>query len=123
MRVIQAGAGSEFVAAIRRAQRALVLISVPWSMQERQSRQAFEQALAELQAEPTYQSVAGFRIEVDEDAAAQQWLASLGLQDWAINGAGGLLWLEAGRVVYRVISAHSAGPAKIAAQTRALWPD
>ncbi len=121
--MIAVGSGTEFIATIREAPRALVFISVPWSMPERLSRQTFELAIAQLKTDLIYRSVAGFRLEVDEDAAAQQWLASLGLQDWAINGAGGLLWVAAGKVVNQVSSAHSAGVAKIVAQTRALWPE
>ena len=123
MGVIQVGTGPEFIVAIRQASRAMVFMSVPWSMPERRSRQAFELAISQLQAEASNRAVAGFRLEVDEDAAAQQWLVSLGLQDWVINGSGGLLWLEAGEVLNQVSSAHALGAAKIVAQTRALWPD
>jgi hypothetical protein len=60
---------------------------------------------------------------VDEDEASQQWLMSVGYPQFAVMGAGSLLWLRSGQVVATEINALSLGASGIVDGSRSLWRD
>ena len=121
--MLREGGGLELVGAIRDAPKALVFISVPWSGPERQGRQIFRAAADVLDEEYADLGVAFFRLEVDEDEASQQWLMSVGYPQFAVMGAGSLLWLQSGQVVATEINALSLGASGIVDRSRSLWRD
>ena len=121
--MLREGGGLELVGAIRDAPKALVFISVPWSGPERQGRQIFRAAADILDEEYADLGVAFFRLEVDEDEASQQWLMSVGYPQFAVMGAGSLLWLQSGQVVATEINALSLGASGIVDRSRSLWRD
>lgn len=118
---VQEGGGIELVEEIRGAERAVVLISVPWSGPERRGRVEFLQAAARCGEKCPALEVAWFRLEVDEDATSEQWLDSVGHPEFAYQGAGAVLWLESGRVVSTTINAGALGSSGIVERTVALW--
>lgn len=119
--MLQEGSGAELVAAIREAPRALVFISVPWSVPERNARQVFCAAVARIEDVSKKHAIRFFRLEVDEDEISQQWLSSVGLLPFAGAGAGSLLWLEAGQVISSEITANSLGTKGVVDRTTTLW--
>ena len=82
--------------AVEGAGRAMVYLTVQWSMQERFSRIVFKEARGEL-VSLSDRGVEVFVLEED-DPAAREWLAARG---WSRSpaGVGSVLWLERGRVV------------------------
>src|SRR4051794_17251845 len=110
------GSGPDIIAAIREAPRALVFISVPWSVPERHARQVFLAATSRLKVALPEPGTCCFRLDVDEDEASLRWLASIGLPQLASAGAGSLVWLEEGRVVSREITANTLGTAGVIAR-------
>ena len=119
--MLREGGGAELVGEIREAKRALVFISVPWSGPERQGRQAFHAAIAKLENKHPGFGIDFFRLEVDGDEASQRWLTSVGHLDFAIMGAGSLLWLQSGQVLTTEINASSLGATGIVPRTTSLW--
>jgi hypothetical protein len=119
--VFREGSGADLVVAIRDAPRALVFISVPWSCPERNARQVFRAAVAKLEAEFPDLGTNYFRLDVDEDEISQKWLLSVGCPQFARLGAGSLLWLESGQVIFNEISANSLGVKGIVSRSKALW--
>ena len=111
----------ELVGAICDAPRALVFISVPWSMSERHGRQVFRAAASILEEKHADLGIAFFRLEVDEDETSQQWLISVGYPQFAGTGAGSLLWLQSGRVLAAEINALSLGTSGIVARSMSFW--
>jgi len=119
--LLREGRGGELVGAIREAPRAVVFISVPWSVAERHGRQAFRGAVALLEEKHPDLGISFFRLEVDEDEVSQQRLSSVGYLQFAGMGAGSLLWLQAGRVLATEINANSLGAPGIVARSTSLW--
>lgn len=118
---VREGGGVELVGEIRAAERAVVLISVPWSGPDRRGRVEFLQAAARCGEKWPTVEVAWFRLEVDEDEVSERWLGSVGQAEFACRGAGAVLWLESGRVVSTTINAGALGSSGIVEQTVALW--
>jgi hypothetical protein len=107
--LLQEGCGADLVAAIREVPRALVFISVPWSVPERHSRQVFREAVARIEQEFPQLGISFFRLEADEGTVSQQWLSSVGFLKFASFGAGSLLWLQSGQVISSETCANSLG--------------
>ena len=93
---VSVGSGRDELAKICSADRALVMVSVPWSGPEQKVRLLFEDVATRLQR--LQQSILYFRLEVDEDPRAQEWLHSLGYAEFAQAGSGSLLWIERGKI-------------------------
>jgi hypothetical protein len=119
--LIREGGGAELVSAIREALRAIVFIGVPWSGPERQGRQVFRAAVAKLGQEYPDHGILFFRLEVDEDKISHDWLTSVGYPEFAVAGAGSLLWLELGKVLSTEINANSLGAQGIVDRSTSLW--
>jgi hypothetical protein len=68
---VREGGGVELVEEIRAAERAVVLISVPWSGPERVGRVEFLKAAARCGEKCPALGVAWFRLEFDEDASSE----------------------------------------------------
>jgi hypothetical protein len=119
--MLREGCGMDLVAAIREAARALAFISVPWSGPERQGRQVFRAAAAILDEKHADLGIAFFRLEVDEDETAQQWLISVGYPQFAGMGAGSLLWVQGGHALATEINASYVGVSGIVARSTMLW--
>ena len=119
--VIRKGNGDEPLPSIQKAMRALVFISVPWSGPERKSRQVFQDAVAELEANHKQLGIAYFRLDVDEDETSQKWLSAMGFPELTIQGAGSTLWLQNGKVLASEVHACSIGPSGIVARTISIW--
>lgn len=119
--LLREGSGAKLVGAIREVPRALVFISVPWSVPEPHGRQAFRAAVATLEEKHPDLGIEFFRLEVDEDEPSQQWLSSVGYPQFAGMGAGSLLWLQSGQVLATEINANSLGAAVIVARSTSLW--
>jgi hypothetical protein len=119
--MIREGSGTDLVSAIREAKKALVFISVPWSISERNARQVFRTAAAQLEGKSPELGVEFFRLNVDEDEVSQQWLSSIGFLQFASIGVGSLLWLCSGQVVASEISTNSFGVQGVVDHTTALW--
>ena len=113
--------GGELLAQIRAAERAMVFISVPWSAAERNARRAFEAAVARWKTDLSNHAISFFRLDIDEDLIAQEWLIVLGYGVFIPMGAGSLLWLEQGKVkdVEGVVNGH--GASGIIERTNQLW--
>ena len=121
--VVREGTDESMIAAINSATRAMVCLTVPWSCQETTARADFRKAVGRL-------AEIGLLVEafiVDEESdVGQQWLASLGLlvrfegvgvpQGW-----GAVLWLEYGRLVWRVGRGIDVREGGMIAQSKALW--
>ena len=115
------GSGEELVESIAAAPRAIVFISVPWSIPERHARVAFQSAVAQFENTLSDLAISSFRLEVDEDEKAQNWLSSVGYLQFAVHGSGSLLWLESGKVVSSAITANALGAQGIISRTTSLW--
>jgi hypothetical protein len=104
------------VATINQCYRAIVYLTVDWSIPERESRKIFNEAIAPLLSRF---KVMAFRVSEDS-AVIMEWLASL---DWAHApmGAGSVLWLENGRCVDSVIFPSRIGVRGILEKTNSLW--
>jgi hypothetical protein len=99
--------------------RAVVLLTVPWSVPERVGQRAFREAACKVVG-------VTFCILDEEAPAVQAWLSSLGLAPIGgghAKGAGSILWLERGRVVAFEMCAASMGVAGIIAGTKKIWAD
>ncbi len=119
--MLREGSGAELVAAIREAPRAVVFVSVPWSSPERNARQIFRAAVAQLEKDFPDVEISFFRLEVDEDEESQHWLSSIGYPQFASFGSGSLLWLQSGKVISSQISANSLGVEGLVVRSTALW--
>src|SRR5262245_51707226 len=104
---ILVGSGAILLPDICKASRAIVFISVPWSVPERHARRTFELAAGKLEQIAANLHIDCFRLEIDEDSVSQEWLSTIGFSQFATMGAGSLLWLEAGQVVSSEVSANS----------------
>jgi hypothetical protein len=120
--MLHEGTGADLVILIRGAPRALVFISVPWSIHERNARQAFRSAVALLEQSQPELAITFFRLEVDEDAISQEWLSSVGFLRFATLGVGSLLWLQGGQVLSSETNANVLGVKGIVARSMSLWP-
>jgi hypothetical protein len=108
---------------IQESPRALVFLTVAWSGPERHARQAFRIASIRLVKEFADLGIQFITLDEDDNESLA-WLTSLKLQHFDSGyprGAGGLLWLENGRVVSSEISALSLGADGITARTLSLW--
>jgi hypothetical protein len=103
------------------AERALVFLTVPWSMPERRARASFLRAAERLQAE---HGESGARcVLLDEDApAVASWLATIDIPCCPM-GSGSLIWLERGRRVEYVLAGETMKPREIVEHTLARWND
>jgi hypothetical protein len=119
--MLREGCGMELVGAIGEAPRALVFISVPWSVPERHGRQAFRLAAATLEKEHADLGIEFFRLEVDEDQTSLQWLCSIGYGHFAGLGAGSLIWLQSGRVLATEVNANYLGASGIVTRSTTTW--
>jgi len=101
----------------------LVFLSVPWSGPERYARVAFLEAASNLESENPELGVKFFLL--DEDAEeCRTFMGSLGITNMTgaySLGAGSLLWLEAGALVFHEISGLEAAAKGIARKTKELW--
>lgn len=118
---ISEGAGAQLVDAIHEAARALVFISVPWSIYERHSRRAFYTAVTRLESAHSELGIRFFRLDADEDPVSHDWLKSVGFPGLDGAGAGSLLWLNTGKVVSDELNANSLGVSGIVSRTISLW--
>src|SRR4051794_19781683 len=109
-------APTEDVNRIERARRALVYVTVDWSMPERHARAVVRAA---VDAIPPALDVDYFTVQEDGRAAAP-WLASHG---WPASprGYGSLLWFDRGNLVATELLPAQVGIGRIIAQTLALW--
>ena len=121
--VVREGTDEALIAAINAAPRAMVFLTVPWSSPERTARADYRKAVARL-------AEIGLLVEafaVDEESdIGQRWLASLGLlvtydgvgvpQGW-----GAVLWLEYGRVVWRIGRGIDERAVGMIARSKVLW--
>jgi hypothetical protein len=121
--VVHEGTNESMIAAINAAPRAMVFLTVAWSGPEQTARADFCKAVARL-------AEIGLLVEafaLDEDSEiGRRWLASLGLlltfegigvpQGW-----GAVLWLEYGRVVWRVARGCDERAVGMIARSSALW--
>ena len=108
------------IAAINSASRAMVVLSVPWSVYAVSACADFRKAVARL-------NEIGLPLEAfildEESVVCQRWLASLGLPE-PYNGipcgCGIVIWLESGRVVSlaRGMDERMVG---LIGQAKALW--
>jgi hypothetical protein len=105
------------------AARALVFLTVPWSVPERHARLAFRAAAEQLASEHAHLGIEFFAL--DEDATwCQSWLAGLGVRQLGTGyplGAGSMLWLESGRAVSSEIGGCSLRAGDIVARSVSLW--
>ena len=111
--------GGELIERIVAANRAMVFISVPWSVPERHARQAFEEVVNQFEPPLSLAGIECFRLEVDEDQVAQEWLEKMGHPDR--SGAGNLLWLEQGKVIDAFEAVLTLGQNGILNRTNELW--
>jgi hypothetical protein len=117
------GSTADNLPVARAAARALVFLSVPWSSPERNARQAFRAAASLLVEHYADLGIHFFMLD-EEDEACQTWLASLGVPHFGggfARGAGGLFWLEHGRVVSSKITANSLSAGGRIARSVSLW--
>ena len=120
--MIREGCGAELVPAIREESRAIVFISVPWSMPERLGRVTFFEACNKFEKMAIQLGISFFRLEVDEDKISQHWLSSQGYGEFATYGAGSLLWVEVGKVISAEVNLNGRGANWIIVRSLALWP-
>jgi hypothetical protein len=118
---IAVGSGAKAIANICDAERALVMVSVPWSAPERKVRILFTEAAAQLQHLLSDRPVLCFRLEVDEDLIAQSWLVSLGYGVFIPMGAGSLIWLNRGKAVCGLNAPLGKSVQQIVERTMILW--
>jgi hypothetical protein len=113
------------LAAIAAEPRAVAFLTVPWSGPERVARAAFL-AAAELLASPL-SPIRMYCCLIDEEAEpCLSWLASLGVPGLGSypRGAGSVLWLAGGRVVFSVVDGQLLTSNEIVARVGELWqPD
>jgi hypothetical protein len=101
--------------AIDAAERAIVYLTVDWSMPERHSREAIAAALAALeQLDFEFFSVS------EDDELMRPWLRSHGFTEYRL-GYGSLLWLERGHQVAKELLPGHVGSEVVVAKTRSLW--
>ena len=105
------------------ASRALVFLSVPWSVPERLARQEFRIAADLLADQHADLSLRVFML-YEEAEECLAWLNTLGIPQLggrAARGWGSLLWLEEGKVISSVINATTLGNVGIVSRTISLW--
>src|SRR5262245_6489114 len=111
------------LSAVTVAPRALVFLTVPWSVPERTARLAFRTAADQLAAASPELGVECFVL--DEEARwCRSWLATLGVPQLGGGhplGAGSMVWLESGRAVSHEIGGCQLKPGGIVARARWLW--
>lgn len=119
--MIREGAGTELIAAIRHAARAIVFVSVPWSDEARDSRNIFVAASRLLQSTNPDLQIAFFQLDVHQDEIAQRWVTEQGFPEFIEMGAGNVLWMHSGHVVATESSVVALGVDGVVAQTLSLW--
>jgi hypothetical protein len=111
------------LSAVNAAPRAVVFLSVPWSVPERRARVQFRSAFERLSAERAELGIEFYSLEEDTDWC-QAWVVSFripGLGGGVPRGAGSILWLERGRLVLSELGGAGLGAAEIVARTLTLW--
>jgi hypothetical protein len=105
------------------SRRAIVFLTVEWSVPERRARAGFWDAAEQLAATHPNLGIAFFSLMEDAEWC-QQWLAALKVPQLGTGyplGAGSMLWLEIGRPVAYEVGGAGLGAADIVARTRRLW--
>jgi hypothetical protein len=113
----------ETIAAIRSAPRALVYLSVDWSVPERRSRSAFHEAVERLSKEHANLGIGFYALDEEADPC-REFLSSLGFVGVHVKyacGCGSLIWLEDGRNVAYAFAVHFIGTSGVVARTLSLW--
>jgi hypothetical protein len=113
--------GGELIPQILAAERAMVFISVTWSAPERNARREFEEAAGRWKVEFPDHAIEFFRLNIDEELFAQDWLIGLGFGVFIPMGAGSLLWLEKGKVVDNAPVVNVLGKSGIIERTNQRW--
>lgn len=106
------------VGRIERAPRAIVYLTVDWSVVEHRSREAVLAALAALPPELGFE----FYTVREDGPTTAPWLAARGWPAYT-SGNGPLLWFEHGQVVGKELLPGHVGAEAIVARTRSIWPD
>ncbi len=119
--MIHIGPGEELIPLICESSRAVVFISVPWSGPERISREVFRVAVAKLEKEFPDHGMSFYRLEADEDEPSQRWLTSVAHPNYAIAGAGAILWVKSGSVISSELNASSIGVNGIFDRSLSVW--
>lgn len=119
--MIRDGAGTTLIAAIRRAARAIVFVSSPWSDEARDAGNIFVAASQLLQSTNPDLQIAFFQLDVHRDEIAQRWVKEQGFPEFIEMGAGNFLWIESGHVVATELSVIALGVDGVVARTLSLW--
>ena len=120
-KVLREGSGADIIAAIRKALEALTFVERPVVRAGADARRVFRAAVSRLEDVCPELDVCSFILEVEEDEASQQWLASIGLPQFASAGAGSVIWSERNRVISSEITANAIGTAGIVSRSMSLW--
>jgi hypothetical protein len=119
--MIREVSGSNVIAAIRQAARAIVLVGVPWSDEEREARKISVAAAGVLESTKSELAIAFFRLDVHEDKIGRRWIEEQGYSQFIEMGAGSLLLTESGRVVFTELSAITLGVDGVVSRSVLLW--
>jgi hypothetical protein len=104
---------------INAAPRALVFLSVPWSVPERTARHAFQKAIDQIAP----LNVKCFVLDEDADWCPS-WLIALqihGLEHGWPQGAGSMIWMELGKVISSELGGCQLSTKDIVARTEQIW--
>lgn len=104
--------------AVCTAPRALIYLTVDWSVPERASRRAFLEAVRRLWDEYPALEITFYSLS-EEAEAFREFLASHGHK--IPRGCGSLIWLEAGRKVDSFVAGRLLGTTGIVSRTLSLW--
>jgi hypothetical protein len=94
--------------------RAIVYLTVQWSVQERQSRKVFEDVCTELSKSGSL-AIGTFILD-ENDPVALDWL-----HEKAPVRSGAMLWVENGKSVATDATPYVTGANEIVQKTRLLW--
>jgi hypothetical protein len=93
-------------------QQAVVYLTVDWSCSERSSRTVFAQAVDQLIASCPIDGRIAFYVVHDDCDGFEEWTKALAIR-WAIAGAGTVVWLRNGKVVWGEANAAAIGVKKL----------
>lgn len=120
---IQEGEVGPLLEGINSARRALVILTVPWSVHALNARASFRTSVDQLVERSPELGVQFFIL--DEDSRlTQDWLGSLEVPQFDGTysiGAGSIMWLENGSVVSFEIGGSSLLPGEIVGRTLSVW--
>jgi len=108
------------LAATHRRERAVVFISVRWSVQERRSRRTFAELIGRITRGHPELGV-WFGVLSEHSEGADRWFKALALPAAAATGYGAVVWLQRGRVLGLVPYAAKAGTEELVRHTVQLW--